>query len=103
VSALTGSVRWTLDLMSWIIDTLLELPKTLPDTPALDLKNASTLSLPELLTHLRSTNTISLHLLLSSTTRGFLNALCRRLTNVDYIARKAISHTSQGYTSASST
>jgi mediator of RNA polymerase II transcription subunit 16 len=77
-----------LDLLAWLTDTLLSLPTTLPST--IDLTKASNLSLPDLLAHLHSTNTISLHLLLSSPTRGFLTAICRRLQHLDYIARKAI-------------
>ncbi|PQE11142.1 RNA polymerase ii mediator complex subunit sin4 protein [Rutstroemia sp. NJR-2017a BVV2] len=93
INALAGSVRWVLDLMAWITDTLLTLPNTLP--PDLSLTDPSQLSLPTLLNHLHSTNNISLHLLLSSPTRGFLTAICRRLQHLDYIARKAISTTIQ--------
>ena len=92
INALAGSVRWVLDLMAWLTDTLLTLSTTLPS--GMDLTDASKLSLPDLFAHLRSTNTISLHLLLSSPTRGFLTAICRRLAHLDYIARKAIVHTS---------
>jgi mediator of RNA polymerase II transcription subunit 16 len=88
INSLAGSVRWVLDLLAWLTDTLLTLPSTLP--PTIDLTKASSLPLPELLAHLHSTNTISLHLLLSSPTRGFLTAICRRLQHLDYIARKAI-------------
>ncbi|ESZ94032.1 hypothetical protein SBOR_5610 [Sclerotinia borealis F-4128] len=88
ISALAGSVRWVLDLMAWITDTLLELPSTLPFN--LSVTNPSKLSLPDLLTYLHTTNNVSLHLLLSSPTRGFLTAICRRLLHLDYVARKAI-------------
>lgn len=98
INALSGSVRWVLDLMAWIIDTLLTLPNTLPSS--MDLKNPSTLSLSELLIHLKETNNISLHLLLSSPTRGFLTAICRRLAHIDYIARKAIVHPFPGNANA---
>lgn len=91
ISALAGSVRWVLDLLAWIIDTLLTLPTTVPSS--INLKDASTLSLPDLLAHLRATNNISLHLVLSSAARGFLTALCRRLAHIDYIARRAIMQT----------
>jgi mediator of RNA polymerase II transcription subunit 16 len=74
--------------MAWLTDTLLNLSDNLP--PTIDLTKASNLQLPELLAHLHTTNTISLHLLLSSPTRGFLTAICRRLQHLDYIARKAI-------------
>jgi mediator of RNA polymerase II transcription subunit 16 len=91
INALAGSVRWVSDLFAWLIDTLLNLPSTLPSN--VSLTDANSLSLPDLLDHLQSTNTVSLHLLLSSTSRGFLTAMCRRLVHLDYIARKAM-HTS---------
>jgi mediator of RNA polymerase II transcription subunit 16 len=93
INALAGSVRWVLELVAWITDTLLTLPSTLPET--MDLKDPSSISLPDLLTHLKQANNISLHLLLSSPTRGFLTAICRRLAHIDYIARKAITMTPQ--------
>ena len=88
INALAGSVRWTLDLMAWLTDTLLTLPSTLP--AGMDLTKADGFSISELHTHLRTKNGVSLHLLLSSSTRGFLTAICRRLTHLDYIARRAI-------------
>ncbi|KAL2067489.1 hypothetical protein VTL71DRAFT_1914 [Oculimacula yallundae] len=91
IISLAGSVRWVLDLMAWIIDTLTTLPSTLP--PNIDLSSTSSLSLPDLLAYLHSTNTVSLHLLLSSPSRGFLTAILRRLQHLDYITRKAINHT----------
>ncbi|THV55740.1 hypothetical protein BGAL_0004g00630 [Botrytis galanthina] len=98
ITALAGSVRWVLDLMAWITDTLLELPSTLPEN--LSVTNPTKLSLPELLAYLHATNNVTLHLLLSSPTRGFLTAICRRLQHLDYVARKAIAtntnHPSQG-------
>ncbi|CAG8972316.1 hypothetical protein HYALB_00001718 [Hymenoscyphus albidus] len=88
INALGGSFRWVLDFMAWLIDTLLNLPTTLP--PNMDLKDVDSFNLSELHAHLRSTNTVSLHLLLCSATRGFLTAMCRRITHLDYIARRAI-------------
>ena len=90
INALAGSVRWILDLMTWVIDTLLTLDTNLPS--GMDLTNANNFSLADLFNYLRSSNTISLHLLLSSPCRGFLTAICRRLSHLDYIARKAIVH-----------
>jgi mediator of RNA polymerase II transcription subunit 16 len=74
--------------MAWLTDTLLTLPSTLP--PGMDLTNVKGFSLTELHAHLVQTNTVSLHLLLSSSTRGFLTAICRRLSHLDWIARRAI-------------
>ena len=74
--------------MAWLIDTLFTLQKNLP--ASIDLNKPGSFSLPDLLAYLHSTNNISLHFLLSSPTRGFLTAICRRLTHLDFIARKAI-------------
>jgi len=86
--ALAGSVRWVLDLFAWLIDTLINLQSTIPST--ISLTDANKLSLPDLLAHLHSTNNVALHILLASSTRGFLTAICRRLAHLDYIARRAI-------------
>lgn len=88
ISALAGSIHWVLDLMAWITDTLLETPSNLP--PGLSLIDPSKLSLPDLLDHLHDTNNVCLHLLLSSPTRGFLTAICRRLQHLEYVAQRAI-------------
>ncbi|POS87746.1 hypothetical protein EPUL_001131 [Erysiphe pulchra] len=85
---LAGSIRWAIDLIAWIIDSLLSLPRSLPSN--IDLTKASDLSLLELLAHLQSTNNISLHLILASSTRGFLIALNRRLQHLDNIAKKSL-------------
>lgn len=82
-------MRWALDLVSWIIDSLILLSRSAPQK--LHLENASNLSLPDLLTYLQSTSNSSLHFLLASSTRGFLAAVNRRLQHLDYIARKTIS------------
>jgi mediator of RNA polymerase II transcription subunit 16 len=70
------------------MDTLFALPETLP--PHISLTDINKLSLDDVLDHIRSQNMISLHLLLSSTSRGFLTAICRLLAHLDYIARKAM-------------
>jgi mediator of RNA polymerase II transcription subunit 16 len=76
--------------MAWLTDTLLTLQTTPP--AGMDLTKADGFSLPDLFAHLKTTNNVSLHLLLSSPTRGFLTAICRRLSHLDYIARKAMVH-----------
>lgn len=43
-------------------------------------------------TYLKSKNDVSLHLLLCSSTRGFLSAACRRLSHLQTISNKAIQH-----------
>lgn len=86
---LTGSIEWCLDLMSYIIDGLLNPTKADLFNPlkALD-SNVSTLQ--DITTKLHADGNISLHLLLCSGTRGYLTAICRRLTHLDYTARKAM-------------
>ncbi|KAK2624763.1 hypothetical protein QTJ16_005956 [Diplocarpon rosae] len=101
INSLAGSVRWVLDLVAWLIDTLLALHTTAPAD--ITLTKLSTLSLPALLSHLMKTNNISLHLFISSPTRGFLTAICRRLQHLDFIARKAITSPSAGSSPATLT
>lgn len=88
---LSGSVRWCLDLISWLIDCLLY-----PDDSSL-FKSLSTenFDLDDLNSRLRESNNVALHLLLASVTRGFLTAICRRLTHLDYTARKEMQPTLQ--------
>lgn len=86
--------------MAWLLDTLLSFKSALP--PGIDLNNPATFTLSDILSHLQSTNTISLHILLSSPTRGFLTAICRRLLHLEYIARKAM-QTSVSATSTNNT
>lgn len=89
INFLTGSIRWALDLIAWVIDSLLSLSRNLPSK--MDLTKASDLSLKELLSHLQATNDVSLHFILASATRGFLTAINRRLQHLDNIAKKSLS------------
>ena len=88
IRLLAGSVRWCLDLMSWLIDCLLH-----PEDPEVfeSVTKGEDGSIPLLSAHLLATNNIALHVLLSSATRGFLTGICRRLAHLDYTARKAMS------------
>lgn len=88
IRLLAGSVRWCLDLMSWLIDCLLH-----PENPEVfeSVTKGEEGSIPLLSAHLLATNNIALHVLLSSATRGFLTGICRRLVHLDYTARKAMS------------
>lgn len=89
VRILAGSVRWCLDFLCWIIDSLIHPP----ESPLKDGKALADLSIDELNAYLFSTKNVALHLLLSSSTRGFLIAICRRLIHLDYTARKTLSST----------
>ncbi|KFY19349.1 hypothetical protein V493_08002, partial [Pseudogymnoascus sp. VKM F-4281 (FW-2241)] len=88
IRLLAGSVRWCLDLMSWLVDCLLH-----PEDPEVfeSVTKGEDGSIPLLSAHLLATNNIALHVLLSSATRGFLTGICRRLVHLDYTARKAMS------------
>jgi mediator of RNA polymerase II transcription subunit 16 len=99
IRILSGSVQWCLDLMSWLIDCLLH-PED--DTIFQALTDGSPIDLDDLNTRLHASNNIALHLLLSSVSRGFLTAICRRLSHLDYTARKAMSTNAQSQASADS-
>jgi len=73
--------------MAWLVDSLLhpEDPDTFQTVTSIE-----TFNLDDLNTRLVETNNVALHLLLSSATRGFLTAICRRLSHLDYTARKAM-------------
>lgn len=88
IEALSGSVRWVMDLIAWLTDNLFSLPNTCPAD--MDLTNLEKLSLVDLAAHLHDTNNVALHLILASSTRGFLHACIRRMTTLEYFARKAI-------------
>lgn len=94
---ISGSVRWSLDIMNYLIDSLLH-----PDDRHLfsilsdpNIQHLSHEDLASLQQRLESSNNIALHLLLSSVSRGFLSAICRRLTHFDWTARKAIQDSHQ--------
>jgi len=92
VRMLSGSVRWCLDLMSWLIDSLLH-PE---DSSVFDpISTGQKVELGDLNTRLQASNNVALHLLLSSASRGFLTAICRRLSHLDYTARKAMQSAAQ--------
>ncbi|KAK4168613.1 hypothetical protein QBC43DRAFT_103265 [Cladorrhinum sp. PSN259] len=90
VNALAGCAVWAVDLLSWLTDCLFGL---LNDThfitmiTTLDGKRFSEIS-----EYLRSKKDISLHLLLCSSTRGFLSAMCRRLVHLEGVSTRAIQY-----------
>lgn len=88
VDALAGCAKWALDLLAWLADCLFNL--------LVDDKFIAILKDPkrffELTTYLQSQNDVSLHLLLCSSTRGFLSAACRRLILLHNLSRRAVEH-----------
>lgn len=85
VDALAGCARWALDLLSWLADSLFALRD---DPNFMELLTTSRFS--EMTTYLKSKNDVSLHLLLCSSTRGFLSATCRRMNHLQTLSNKAI-------------
>lgn len=80
-------MSWCLDFFSWIIDSLLH-PQDA--TIFASLTDGSEVDLEDLNSRLQASNNVALHILLSSASRGFLTAICRRLSHLDYTARKAM-------------
>lgn len=84
VEALAGELKWSLDLLAWILDCLFELMSNAKFMENLNGKFSSALEF------LAERNDVALHLLLSSGTRSFLSALCRRIAHLDGISGRAV-------------
>ncbi|KAK2596175.1 Mediator of RNA polymerase II transcription subunit 16 [Conoideocrella luteorostrata] len=74
VDALASCAKWSVDLLSWLVDSLFEL---MNDE---EFRNRCVPQrFSELNAYLQDRNDVSLHLLLSSSSRSFLSAVCRRI------------------------
>ncbi|KAL2020886.1 hypothetical protein VTK56DRAFT_7877 [Thermocarpiscus australiensis] len=85
VEALAGCAKWAVDLLSWLTDCLFQLV----DDPEIMAMLLDAKRFPELASYLQSRNDVSLHLLLCSSTRGFLSAACRRLMHLETLSHRA--------------
>lgn len=85
VDALSGCAKWCNYLLSWLTDSLFAL---LDDPQFLALLTPQRFS--EMSAYLQSRSDVSLHLLLCSSTRGFLSAVCRRITHLESLSNRAI-------------
>lgn len=85
VETLAGCARWSLDLLAWLIDCLFEL---MNDNKFMELLVPQRFT--EIAPYLHEQNNIALHFLLSSSTRGFLSAVCRRLGHLEALSTRAI-------------
>ncbi|EEY18336.1 mediator of RNA polymerase II transcription subunit 16 [Verticillium alfalfae VaMs.102] len=85
IDALCGCAQWSVDLLAYLADSLFALLDDPKFTELLQPRNYSEIS-----NYLRSRADPSLQLLLCSATRGFLSAVCRRLTHLDQISHRAI-------------
>ncbi|KAL2255836.1 hypothetical protein VTK26DRAFT_2634 [Humicola hyalothermophila] len=86
VDALAGCCKWGVDLLSWLTDSLFQLM----DDPEITSMLADPKRFPELARYLQSKKDVSLHLLLCSSTRGFLSATCRRLLHLGTLSDRAV-------------
>ncbi len=88
VNALAGCCKWTVDLLSWLCDSLFCL---LEDNKFKSiLTNQAQFS--QLTTYLHEKNEIALHLVLCSSVRSLLGGVCRRITVLNNLSHRAISH-----------
>jgi len=85
VEALGGCAKWAIDLLAWLSDCLFQLA----DDQAFMAILADPRRFHELAGYLQSHNDVSLHLLLCSSTRGFLSAACRRLSHLEVLSNRA--------------
>ncbi|KAI3396673.1 hypothetical protein diail_11781 [Diaporthe ilicicola] len=84
VDALTGCAKWALDLLCWLTDSLFLLRD---DPKFMELLNPGRFA--EMTAYLKSKNDVSLHLLLCSSTRAFLIAICKRLSHLQVMSTQA--------------
>lgn len=84
MEALAGCAKWSLDLLSWLVDCLFALMNDSEFMARLEPKRIA-----ELTPYLHKRNDISLHLLLSSSSRSFLLAICRRIAHLETLSTKA--------------
>jgi mediator of RNA polymerase II transcription subunit 16 len=85
VDALVGCVRWSLDLLAWLTDSLFGL---MIDDDFMEKLNAQRFS--EVAPYLQSKGDVSLHLLFCSSSRSFLMALCRRIVHLEMTSARAV-------------
>ncbi|KAL7912022.1 mediator complex, subunit Med16 [Trichoderma velutinum] len=85
VEALAGCAKWSLDLLSWLTDSLFSLMNDSEFIARLEPKRFG-----EVTPYLQKRNDVSLHLLLSSSSRSFLICVCRRIAHLESLSERAI-------------
>ncbi|KAI1276144.1 RNA polymerase II mediator complex subunit Sin4 [Xylaria sp. FL0933] len=89
VNILAGCARWSIDFLSWLCDALFCL---LDDTKFMSFLTQANQSqqLINMTQYLHAKNEIALHLILCSSTRNFVSAICRRVVLLDNCANRAL-------------
>lgn len=85
VDTLAGCAKWAIDLLSWLADALFSLMDD-PEFQALLQPSRFT----EISGFVKKRSDPSLQLVLCSSTRGYVSALCRRLQHLEALSQKAI-------------
>ncbi|KAI0408928.1 RNA polymerase II mediator complex subunit Sin4 [Xylaria palmicola] len=89
VNALAGSAKWSIDLLGWLCDGLFRL---LDDTKFMSFLAQANQpqQLHNMTRYLHAKNEVALHLILCSSTRNFISAVCRRVSLLDNYATRAL-------------
>ncbi|KAI5926303.1 RNA polymerase II mediator complex subunit Sin4 [Camillea tinctor] len=89
VNALVGCIKWSVDFLGWLCDSLFGL---LDDPKFMSFLNQSNQSqqLDYMTTYLHGRREVALHLILCSATRNFISAICRRICLLDNYSTRAI-------------
>ncbi|KAJ4417102.1 Mediator of RNA polymerase II transcription subunit 16 [Gnomoniopsis sp. IMI 355080] len=85
VELLAGCAQWAVDLLSHVTDSLF----CLRDDPKLMEILRDPRSFIEMTKYLKGKNEVAVHLILCSTTRCFLAAICRRITHLQSVCSRA--------------
>ncbi|KAF5021842.1 hypothetical protein F66182_6135 [Fusarium sp. NRRL 66182] len=85
IETLAGCAKWALDLIAWLMDCLFEL---MNDSHFQELLTRERFQ--EIAPYLHEKNNVALHFILSSSSRGFLSAVCRRLAHLEAVSTRAI-------------
>lgn len=85
VDTLANVVRWSLGLVAWLTDSLFELMNDEEFLHRLTPERAN-----ELGSYLEKRNDVALHLVLCSSSRCFLSALCRRVAHIEVMGNKTV-------------
>lgn len=88
VDALAGCAHWSIDLLAWLADSLFNLcydPKFITL-----IKEQGKFG--EISAFLQKQNNVALHLVLCSSTRGLLVAVCRRLQHLEHLGNSVVGY-----------